>query len=323
VRDNGRSRAALGFEPSRHRFLGLVLGAVTAVIMLALPATASATSPSLQAPASGSSFEAESPPTFVATDDPPPNGTSVYLSISTSPAVNAAGQLGTDVTFAQMLPSAGSSTTYDWSPPSTPGYYPWTPGTYYWQVSHVDCFATPTCEVTSAVWQFVITPVPPPQPLTPPDGATVQAGTTVYFTVYSALAGDLGTRIVFPSSSGSSEIAPYGFLTDEHTSLFRVQLGDQPGTLTWTVVRADCRLSSACPLVLGPTRHLTVVAPPAPPHSSPKAACRRGFTRATIGGRRVCLHAGEFCARAHARQYRRYGYACVLKKRRYRLVRRH
>jgi hypothetical protein len=269
VRHSWRSMVALDFEPSAHRIRRLLVVALTAALALTLPATASATSPSLQAPASGSSFEAESPPTFVATDDPPPNGTSVYLSISTSPAVNAAGQLGTDVTFAQMLPSSGSSTTYDWSPPSTPGSYPWMPGTYYWQVSHVDCFATPTCEVTSPVWQFVITSVPPPQPLIPADGATVQAGTTVYFTVYSALAGDLGPRIVFPSGSGSSEIAPYGFLTDEHTSLFRVQLGDQSGTLAWTVARADCRLSSACPLVLGPTRHLNVVAPSAPPHSSP------------------------------------------------------
>jgi hypothetical protein len=80
-----------------------------------------------------------------------------------------------------------------------------------------------------------------------------------------------------------------------------------------------------CPLVLGPTRSLNVVAstvtPPASPPRSPSRprTCQQGFTRATIDGRGICLHSGEFCKPAYAGQYRRHGYACALTQGRYRL----
>lgn len=36
-------------------------------------------------------------------------------------------------------------------------------------------------------------------------------------------------------------------------------------------------------------------------------ACKR----ATIGGKSKCIARGQFCARAHARDYRRYGLSCT------------
>lgn len=186
-----------------------LLGVISTFALL-LPAAASATAPTLQAPASGSSFEAENPPSFTATDDAAA-ASGVFLSVSTSPAVDAHRQLGTDVTFAEMTPRFASPSVYDWAPLTVANSYPWTPGTYYWQVFHIDCAATPTCDVTSSLWQFVITPVPPPQPILPANNATVRAGTTVEFSVYSSIAGDIATYIEFPSSSGSPiTIAPYG-----------------------------------------------------------------------------------------------------------------
>jgi hypothetical protein len=234
-----------------------------------------------------------------------------------------------DVDFAQMSnswtvpggPAAGSPTTWQWSPTPWPGSYPWLPGTYYWQVSHIDCAATPTCNIVSPVWSFVITAVPPPQPVSPDDNATVPTGSTVTFSVTSVIAGDLGTRIIF---GNGQQITAYGYGVGSaaNDSYFRVQLGNQPGTLQWTVARADCRLSSSCPLVTGPTRTLTVVAPSAPSSQQPAPArCRSGFTPATIAGRHVCLHAGEFCSHTHARQYRRFGYQCIRQGRWYRLRR--
>ena len=47
-----------------------------------------------------------------------------------------------------------------------------------------------------------------------------------------------------------------------------------------------------------------------------------GSALAEIGGERVCLRPGARCGRARAGQYRRYGYACVLQKGKYRLVHR-
>jgi hypothetical protein len=300
--------------------------AAACILLLLLAGVASAAVPAQLAPAPGSFFEAESPPTFTASDSPPP-GSEVYLRISTSPTVDASGQIGDDVEFAAMGnqwtggPVTASPTTWQWSPSPWPSSYPWLPGTYYWQVSHIDCAATPTCDVVSPVWSFEMTPVPPPQPVLPADNATVLAGSTVTFTVQSPIAGDLGARIVF---ANGQQITAYGYGVgaNANDSYFRVQLANQTGTLTWTAARADCRLSSACPLVTGATRTLRVVAPFAPPPPKTRPACRRGYTLAKIAGGRVCLHAGEFCSHAHARQYLRYGYQCVRERNRYRLRRR-
>jgi hypothetical protein len=38
--------------------------------------------------------------------------------------------------------------------------------------------------------------------------------------------------------------------------------------------------------------------------------CPNGFTHAVIGGQQKCLHAGEYCARSEAGQYRRYHFVC-------------
>jgi hypothetical protein len=320
--------AKIGDALARFGVLGVVLA-------LSYAGTAVAAAPTLVSPISGASYEAQSPPAFTVSDSPPA-GSLVYLRISRSPAVDAAGEIGSDVDFAEMSnqwlggPVTASSTTWTWTPNLVPGSYPWTPGTYYWQVSHIDCAALPTCDVLSPVWSFVITPVPPPQPILPADGATVAPNSLVSFTVSSALPGDLGTRIIF---GDGSQIVPYGYGvgTNANDSYFRIQVGGQPGMLSWTVARADCELAPSCALVDGVTRTLTVAAP-SPPSTVPsipppaavrqRAACRRGYTAASIGRRNVCLHAGEFCSSQHLAQYRRYGYVCVRIARRYRLRRR-
>jgi hypothetical protein len=53
-------------------------------------------------------------------------------------------------------------------------------------------------------------------------------------------------------------------------------------------------------------------------------ACSSGWTHAVIAGAHKCLRAGQFCARAHDGQYRRYGYRCTkfdARANRYRLTR--
>jgi hypothetical protein len=39
-------------------------------------------------------------------------------------------------------------------------------------------------------------------------------------------------------------------------------------------------------------------------------SCPSGYTLGTIGGAQKCLHAGEYCIRSDAKQYRRYHFAC-------------
>jgi hypothetical protein len=47
--------------------------------------------------------------------------------------------------------------------------------------------------------------------------------------------------------------------------------------------------------------------------------CPAGFTHAVIGGHQKCLHAGEYCSHAKARQYRRYHFVCERVRGTYRL----
>jgi hypothetical protein len=65
--------------------------------------------------------------------------------------------------------------------------------------------------------------------------------------------------------------------------------------------------------------------PGAPAQRAPDAVvaktCPAAFTHAVIGGEQKCLHAGEYCSHAEARQYRRYHFVCVRVRGTYRLER--
>jgi hypothetical protein len=298
-----------------------LIALLAALASFTFVATASAATPSPQAPSPGSTFEAENPPSFSATDSPPLG--SVWLRISSSPSVDPSGTLGYDAGFELMNSSTTDSTMFSWAPVNVGNAYPWAPGTYYWQVSHIDCLAISTCYVNSPVWQFTITPVPPPQPISPADNTTVVAGSEVQFVVYSAIGDDLGVFIQLNTATGPMSIAPYGYAVDGHTSYFHVPLGAGAGSLTWTTYRYDCKLAPSCTDVFGPTRTLSVVAPTSPPTPSTGGqGCRSGFMPATIGGHFKCLHGGEFCSWRYRRQYPRYGYICGLRSGWYRLRRR-
>jgi hypothetical protein len=56
-----------------------------------------------------------------------------------------------------------------------------------------------------------------------------------------------------------------------------------------------------------------------PPASA--KTCSAGYTHAVIGGAQKCLHAGEYCSHAEARQYQRYHFTCRLVNGVYRLER--
>jgi hypothetical protein len=76
---------------------------------------------------------------------------------------------------------------------------------------------------------------------------------------------------------------------------------------------------------LGGTAAVTAGAPPATsmPFAATAPLCSSSSVSAVIGGRRKCLHSGEYCARRYERQYRRYGFTCkIASDGRYRLYRR-
>ena len=53
----------------------------------------------------------------------------------------------------------------------------------------------------------------------------------------------------------------------------------------------------------------TAVAAPPPSHHTPIASM--ACTKARIGGKTKCIARGQFCARAHKRDYERYGLHCT------------
>jgi hypothetical protein len=74
-----------------------------------------------------------------------------------------------------------------------------------------------------------------------------------------------------------------------------------------------------------PSSPVTEATPPdSPAPSTPTggAGCPRGSKLGHVGGRRVCLRAGQPCSWRHRSEYRRYGLTCVRKGRRAVLVRR-
>jgi hypothetical protein len=170
--------------------LGLVLGT-----MLGVAATSRAISspPTLVSPTNGTSFEADAPPQFVVRDNPPPPGLGVSLTVSSSPTLNSQGALAGSVHM--MLQGGTEPSVYTWQPEGGVQYYQWAAGTYYWQASHrgyctegeVPRFDFTECTVYSPVWQFVVTPIPPPEAVSPADGAMLPLGTTVEFVVHSVV----------------------------------------------------------------------------------------------------------------------------------------
>ena len=67
---------------------------------------------------------------------------------------------------------------------------------------------------------------------------------------------------------------------------------------------------------------LVAVAPATAPASSTDAQAQIACQNAVIGGKRKCIARGQYCARRHQRDYRRYGYSCSKRDRngRYHLV---
>jgi hypothetical protein len=120
-----------------RRLLYAVAVVVLAMGLMPHTAVASFAAPVPVSPGQGASVAAGSSVTF--TVQAPPNQ-SLYVSVSSSPATNSNGTIGSDQDFAAM--SAGADpTVYSHTAGgySYFGYYLATPGTYYWQASYFAC----------------------------------------------------------------------------------------------------------------------------------------------------------------------------------------
>jgi hypothetical protein len=221
-------------------------------------------------------------------------------------------------------------TLFEWKPEGGVGYYQWSPGTYYWQAYRQFCgFAETSCTTPSPVWQFVATPIPPPEDVSPEDGATVPLRTTVEFVVHSAAKNDYRTELFISQKGEGRQFLRWDSASPDGSLLyFHWKASVAPATIEWTPARLDLKAGGE---VWGSSRHLTIALPVSPtsPSGNPTPARTHAYCSSArerlgrINHRIVCLRAGEYCSWRYRQQYRRYHFACVRKGHRFRLVRRH
>jgi hypothetical protein len=132
-----RGPAHLHCRIEPRRLTALVGTALVAYLAVPAPALASSTPPQPLQPAQGATVPADTQVTFSVTA---PQSESVYLSVSTSPATDSGGRIGTDQEFTSMATSS-DPTIYSATPPgyTFPGWFLHAPGTYYWQASYFAC----------------------------------------------------------------------------------------------------------------------------------------------------------------------------------------
>lgn len=246
--------------------------------------------PTLVSPANGASFPRDANITF--TVDPPPGGDDATLALSTSPGTDASGALASPIsTFLEF--TFGSPGTDTWQPDQQAA------GTYYWQASSFVCSSAPpySCATEySPVQSIVLMPLPPPNPVSPSNGATLKTGRAakVIFAPHDQL-DDSKMFVVF---SRSSAVGPDGVLANpavttrdltadeglsNNISVSVPTAVNAPGALYWQPVRVNCNDNPFSPCnVAGAVSELKLRKPPPPPPPPPKPLRLRASGKTTF-----------------------------------------
>jgi hypothetical protein len=150
-----------------RRRLWLVLGTIAVVCALGFSAVASAAGggPVLVSPKKGAHV-GPGGIRLIVRDTAVPSGFNVFVQISHQRKLNKFGDLaacnavGHGCDFLALKHYRGHSGEWIYTSPSVgfPGFWATTPGRYYWQADHVNCFVTErdSCHVTSHIGSFVV-----------------------------------------------------------------------------------------------------------------------------------------------------------------------
>jgi len=290
------------------RSLGAALLAAGALLLVLGTGIASA-QPTIVAPANGASYpRSASSISFTVTI--PSGATDATIQLSSSPATDASGALVSPSPLVYGLTNASGS--YTWNPLGL-----FAAGTYYWQATSFVCetvapFSCPGNEV-SPVQSIVLTPLPPPAPVSPANGATqtVSASTQFVFTPNGATE-DSNLEVLFsrsnavgtdgvlsqPTSTSANLADDLGLGPNTPVSVPIPSALDAPGTIYWQPVRVNCYDNPTAPCnVAGPVSALTLKAKPPPP-PPPLHLTLGGGTTVRIGTPRLAVtaHCSEACA---------------------------
>jgi hypothetical protein len=246
------------------------------VLVLAFGVGSASAQPTLISPANGATFP-RNVPSIVFTIDVPASAAYATIQFSSSPAANADGSLANPDGFSGIVlnpyMALGSAATFTWQSPNLAA------GTVYWNA--ISCTTTVyVCNSEGApVQSIVLTPLPPPAPVSPANGATqtVMASTEFVFTVNSQPE-DTSAVVVF---SRSNTVGADGVLAQptSTTGDLTADIGanntvsvpipaalDVPGAIYWQPVRVNCSDNPTPPCdVAGPVTMLTLKKKPPPP----------------------------------------------------------
>jgi hypothetical protein len=139
-----------------------ILAAAAAALAIGAAGAQADTAPTLNAPGPGKLLATGSLPTFKATDHGHAFQGTLWLSISANRARDRFGRLkeSDGGTFSKMVRHRGGH--YTFTPPvfTFPGWFMATPGTYFWQVYHINCLISnasrTSCHVYSRVRSFKV-----------------------------------------------------------------------------------------------------------------------------------------------------------------------
>lgn len=139
--------------------IALLTAVLTSSVLLAGAQAAGAASPQLLAPGPGKVLARGTQPQFKARDtDPNSRRYSVYITISRSKKLDKRGDLKQtrgSGTFSSMRRKGKYGFVYQPQAYTFPTWFMQAPGTYYWQVFHIDC-RVKGCHVHSKVRSFTV-----------------------------------------------------------------------------------------------------------------------------------------------------------------------
>ena len=227
------------------------------VLVFVFGAGSASAQPTLISPANGAAFP-RNVPSIPFTIDIPASAAYATIQFSLSPATNSDGSLATPYGLSPIVlnpyMALGSPATVTWQVPNLAA------GTIYWNA--MSCTTTVyVCNSEGApVQSIVLTPLPPPAPVSPANGATqtVAASTEFVFTVNSQPE-DTSAVVVFSRSNsvGADGVLAQptyttGDLTEDIGANNTVSVPipaalDVAGTIYWQAVRVNCLDNATAP----------------------------------------------------------------------------
>jgi hypothetical protein len=220
-------------------------------------------------PANGASVQAGTPIQFQVQDSGGALDGDVY--VSSSPATKGDGTLSTADVATEVVFFTNGSGSVSWTPSNT------APQTVYWQATAFECpISGPTCgTVAGPVESLTITPMPPPQPTAPANGATVTTGASITFSATDSTDPELMYTEISSSPATKSDgtlANPIGLenimLGTNGSYTYSTTAPDTAGTYYWIAYREGCSVAVVCsftPVASAVQTLIVANPPPAPP----------------------------------------------------------